>query len=114
MIFWELNGGYVPAEVPTNMELWEEFKPYYNTYYGLTRADMAIDKVATFAATAMEDIMTNASSEYKWLGDYILTVAPGISGESAWRWHVHAFFNCNEKWWQRLNVATFVRFLLWK
>ena len=96
VIFWELNGGYVPAEVPSNLELWEAFKPYYNTYYGLTRSDMTIDKVATFANTSMQDIMTNSASEYKWLGDYILTIAPGISGESAWRWHVHAFFNCND------------------
>ena len=96
VIFWELNGGYVPAVVPTNLELWEAFKPYYNTYYGLSRSNMTIDKVATFANEKMEDIMTNSASEYKWLGDYILTVAPGISGESAWRWHVHAFFNCSD------------------
>ena len=96
VIFWELNGGYVPAVVPTNLELWEAFKPYYNTYYGLSRSNMTIDKVATFANEKMEGIMTNSASEYKWLGDYILTVAPGISGESAWRWHVHAFFNCSD------------------
>ena len=96
VIFWELNGGYVPATVPTNLELWEMFKPYYNTYYGLNRSDMTIDKVATFASDFMEDIMTNAASEYKWLGDYILIVADTIKGESAWRWHVHAFFNCND------------------
>ena len=96
VIFWVLNGGHVPAEVPSNLELWEMFKPYYNTYYGLNRASTTIDKVATFANEKMQDIMTNAASEYKWLGDYILSVAPGISDESAWRWHVHAFFNCND------------------
>ena len=96
VIFWELNGGYVPAEVPTNLELWESFKPYYNGYYGLSRSDATIEKVATFANEKMEDIMTNTKSEYKWLGDYIISVAGAISGESAWRWHVHAFFNCND------------------
>ena len=96
VIFWELNGGYVPAEVPTNMELWEAFKPYYKTYYNIERSDMPIEKVATFAASYMEDIMTNSASEYKWLGDYIQSVAGTLSGESAWRWHVHAFFNCND------------------
>ena len=96
VIFWELNGGYVPAEVPTNMELWEAFKPYYKTYYNIERADMPIEKVATFAANYMEDIMTNSASEYKWLGDYIQHVAGALSGESTWRWHVHAFFNCND------------------
>ena len=96
VVFWELNGGYVPAEVPTNLELWEAFKPYYNKYYDLSRSDMSIEGVATFAANVMEDIMTNTQSEYKWLGDYIISVAGAISGESAWRWHVHAFFNCND------------------
>ena len=96
-ITWELNGGTVPGgTVPTNAELWEAFKPYYNTYYGLSRADQTIENVASFAAAKMEDIMTNTKSDYKWLGDYIIGVAGPLSGESAWRWHVHAFFNCND------------------
>lgn len=96
-IKWELNGGYVPGgTVPTNEELWTAFMPYYNTYYGLNRATQDITAVASFAHAQMEDIMTNEKSDYKWLGDYILTVAGTISGESAWRWHVHAFFNCND------------------
>ena len=101
VIFWVLNGGHVPAEVPSNLALWELFKPYYNTYYGIERSDMPIDKVTTFANTHMEDIMTNSASDYKWLGDYISSVVAAqgnsaLSGESAWRWHVHAFFNCND------------------
>ena len=96
-IEWELNGGTVPGgTVPTNAELWEAFKPYYNTYYGLSRSDQPITEVATFAAAKMEDIMTNDKSDYKWLGNYIQGVAGTLSGESAWRWHVHAFFNCND------------------
>ena len=96
-IIWELNGGKVlSGEVPTNEQLWEEFKPYYNSYYGLNRATQTIENVATFASAYMEDIMTNTKSEYKWLGDYIISVAGSLSGESAWRWHVHAFFNCND------------------
>ena len=97
-----------PAEeeevtVPTNEELWEAFKPYYNEYYGLTRADQPIDKVSTFAAAKMQEIMTDEASEYKWLGDYVLAVAAGqgvtlptdmeAANEGAWRWAVHAFFN---------------------
>ena len=98
---------YVAAEqgatVPTNLELWEAFKPYYNTYYGLSRADQPIDKVSTFAAAKMQEIMTDAASDYKWLGDYVLGVAAGqgvtlptdmaAANEGAWRWAVHAFFN---------------------
>ena len=95
-IIWELNGGIVPGgSVPTNAELWAAFMPYYNTYYGLSRATQDITAVATFASAKMQDIMTNSKSEYKWLGDYILSVAGSISDESGWRWNVHAFFNCN-------------------
>lgn len=82
---------------PTNAELWEAFKPYYNTYYGLSRADQTIENVAAFASAKMEDIMTNNASEYKWLGDYISGVASNqgksLTNENAWRWAVHAFFN---------------------
>ena len=104
VIEYELNGGEFPAVVvPTNAELWEAFKPYYNTYYGLTRADQPIDKVSTFASAYMQKIMTDEASEYKWLGDYVLSVATAAgvtlstdmaaANESGWRWAVHAFFN---------------------
>ena len=101
---------YVAAEqgatVPTNAELWEAFKPYYNTYYGLSRADQTIENAATFAATYMQKIMTDPESEYKWLGDYIQTVATAAgkplstdmaaANESGWRWSVWAFLNACE------------------
>ena len=103
-IRWELNGGIVPGgHVPTNEQLWAEFMPYYNSFYGLNRAEQTIDKVSTFAPALMQKIMTDASSTYKWLGDYILSVASsqGVAlstdmanaNEGAWRWAVHAFFN---------------------
>ena len=109
-IEWVLNGGDFPAVVvPTNAELWEAFKPYYNKYYTANgklvkdRADQPIDKVSTFAAAYMQEIMTDEKSEYKWLGDYVLGVAAGqgvtlptdmaSANEGAWRWAVHAFFN---------------------
>ena len=111
IVTWVLNGGIIPGgNVPTNEELWEAFKPYYNTYYGLNRADQTIENVATFANAQMQDIMTNTQSEYKWLGDYILSVAGTLDGESAWRWHVHAFFNCNDgtvKGNQKIATADF-------
>ena len=93
--------GSTSGTVPTNVELWEAFKPYYNTYYGLSRADQSIENVATFAPTYMQDIMTSASSEYKWLGDYILQVAQAqgyaVDSEALWRWHVDSFFNCRQR-----------------
>ena len=97
----DTGGGTTDGTVPTNAELWEAFKPYYNTYYGLNRADQPIENVATFAPTYMQDIMTNASSAYKWLGDYILTVAQAqgyaVDSEALWRWHVDSFFNCRQR-----------------
>ena len=107
-IEWELNGGIIPGgTVPTNEELWEAFKPYYNTYYGLSRSDQPITAVSTFAAAKMCEIMTDDKSEYKWLGNYIADVAaaagyiltndPNATNmERDWRWHVHAFFNCSD------------------
>ena len=95
------GSGSTDGTVPTNAELWEAFKPYYNTFYGLSRADQPIENVATFAATYMQDIMTSASSEYKWLGDYILQVAQAqgyaVDSEALWRWHVDSFFNCRQR-----------------
>jgi uncharacterized repeat protein (TIGR02543 family) len=94
--------------VPTNEELWEAFKPYYQEYYGLTRADQPITAVSTFAPAKMCEIMTKDDSEYKWLGDYItevsadqgytLTNDPAADGmEALWRWSVHSFFNCEQR-----------------
>ena len=111
IVTWVLNGGIVPGgDVPSNADLWDTFKPYYNTYYGLNRADQTIENVATFANAYMQDIMTNSKSDYKWLGDYILSVTGTLDGESAWRWHVHAFFNCNDgtvKGNQKIATADF-------
>ena len=104
---WVLNGGIVPGgKVPTNAELWSEFKGYYSTWYNETRADQEIGAVSTFMTKGC-DLMTNAKSEYKWLGDYIMAVSaeqgitltsnPSDDGmEAFWRWSVHSFFNCNK------------------
>ena len=123
-VTYVLNGGVLEytdeIEVPTNAELWgtdpetdgqgyptDGFKLYYNDWYvpkGMTkRYNQKINKVSYFAATYMQDIMTNSNSEYKWLGDYILSVATAAdvtlstdmnnANEGAWRWAVHAFFN---------------------
>ena len=86
--------------VPTNEELWEIFKPYYNTYYDLWRADQPIGKVSTFAVSKMLEIMTDSESGFKWLGDYIMPVSTeqgySLDTETGWRWAVHSFFNCNQ------------------
>ena len=109
-VTYVLNGGELEytdeIEVPTNEELWEAFKPYYKEFYGEVRGDQPITLVATFM-TKGEKIMTDASSEYKWLGDYLLKVAneqiangtlttyTGITTEVKWRFATQAFFNCS-------------------
>ena len=123
-VTYVLNGGELEyteeIEVPSNAELWgtepespgvgyptDGFKLYYNEWYvpkGMKkRYNQPITLVSSFAATYMQDIMTNSASEYKWLGDYILNVAANqgvtlstnmaAADEGAWRWAVHAFFN---------------------
>ena len=106
-IKWVLNGGRIPGgTVPTNEQLWEQFMPYFESYYGLDRAEQTIGNAATFMTKAC-DIMTNEKSSYKWLGDYIQSVSasqgitltndPTADGmEALWRWSVHCFFNCNK------------------
>ena len=114
VIAYELNGGEFPAVVvPTNAELWgtdtadvNGFMHYYNHYYNLKRATQTIENVASFAYAQMQQIMTDEASEYKWLGDYIQTVATAAGkplstdmaapNESGWRWSVWAFFNACE------------------
>ena len=87
------------ATVPTNEELWEAFKPYYKTFYSEERADQPITMVATFM-TQGEKIFTDATSEYKWLGDYLVKIATEqgytINSEALWRWHADAFFQANQ------------------
>ena len=105
--------------VPTNAELWESFKSYFQTYYNVTRADQPIEKVSTFMIKGCE-IMTKSDSEYKWLGDYIAKVSEeqGISltndptadaMEASWRYAVHNFFNCatfRDSWPKAADFST--------
>ena len=104
---WVLNGGIVPGgKVPTNAELWEELKAWYQEYYHETRADQEITAVSTFMTKAVA-VMTDKNSTFKWLGDYLIAESakqgyelgldPNADGQEAlWRWTVHAFFNCNK------------------
>lgn len=101
---YELNGGDWPIGIAVrqpadNATLWEMFKPEYNQYYKLSRADQPIDKVSTFASAYMADFMTDTASAWHWLGLYVDSVALSqnytLNTEQLWRWAVHAFFNCS-------------------
>ena len=113
-ILYELNGGVLastPAPATTNEALWKLFMPEYNAYYNLTRSEQPIDKVTTFANAKMQEIMTDTKSGWKWLGDYVLSVATTqgytVNDESTWRWTMHAFFNCSPAASLTVKVAGF-------
>ena len=105
-ITWELNGGEFPAVVvPTNEELAMAFKQEYAEYFaieGLTDTDMNRE-VGNFiyvtnskGGDAVKFITENAT--WKWLHDYILTVAGNIpEGTNVgyyWRANIDGFFHC--------------------
>ena len=126
-VVWNLAGGKVPGgEVPTSAELWEKFKEYYQKFYSETRADQEITAVSTFMTKGCK-IMTDGTSDYKWLGDYIISVSsaqsitlgndPSADGaEALWRWSVHSFFNCNKHttWPVTADFATAGKQDAWK
>ena len=105
-ITWELNGGVFPeVKVPTNEELALVFKQEYAEYFaieGLTDTDMKRE-VGNFiyvtnskGGDAVKFITENAN--WKWLHDYILTVAGNIpEGTNVgyyWRANLDGFFHC--------------------
>ena len=104
---WKWLGDYIkevanPTTVPANNEeLWAEFKLYYNIFYGENRSDQPITEALTFM-TKGKTILTEASSKYKWLGDYIISVAAqqqitigsgDYDNESTYRNFLKAFLN---------------------
>ena len=102
-IIWVLNGGevgkrgsFIYPEVPeTNGELYLAFRTYFNEYYTKNR-QQDITQVSTLWPSGVDadaKIMTNANSEWKWLGDYIKSVAGTLNSELQWRTNLHAFFN---------------------
>ena len=105
-IAYELNGGAFPeVKVPTNEELALAFKQEYAEYFdieGLTDTDMKRE-VGNFiyvtnskGGDAVKFITENAN--WKWLHDYILTVAGNIpEGTNVgyyWRANLDGFFHC--------------------
>lgn len=100
-ITWVLNGGVVPGgEVPSNEQLIASFKDGYNTYFSqsiaTTRELSNFLYYGNSQGCDVSKMLTDEKSGWKWLGDYLLSVAGSLDGESTWRWHVHAFFNCND------------------
>ncbi len=97
-VSYVLNGGTATPIPADNEALWALFKPAYNAYYKLDRADQPLANVATFASAKMKDFLTDESSAWKWLGDYIISLIPALATEAdgtGWRFTVQGFFNCH-------------------
>lgn len=107
-ITYNTNGGTLSK---TNEELWADFKPAYNAYYGLSRGNQSITAVATFANQYMQEFMTNENSSWKWLGDYMLSIATAqsytLDTDAKWRFCAQAFFNCAEANAYAVNAPDF-------
>jgi uncharacterized repeat protein (TIGR02543 family) len=107
-VTWVLNGGKVMQEVtiidvPTNEELWEDFKAYFNEYYEVERYDQPMENLTSFWPTDFDPevkILLDQESEFAWLGHYIYGVVIGqgkeMGTEALWRWNLWAFFNCTQ------------------
>jgi hypothetical protein len=92
----------------TNAELWEDFESAYIRYYGITSLNASTYSVAkkniqNFLYAGKKEgadisrILTDYSSDWKWLGDYIQEVnGTQITSEIRWRFSVVAFFLANE------------------
>ena len=111
-VTWVANGATVKTTAPaSNNDLWTLFMPAYNTYYSLNRGVQAITAVATFANAKMQEFMTDPESPWKWLGDYMLSVATAqgytLDTEQKWRFCAQAFFNCAEANVYAINAPDF-------
>lgn len=83
---------------PTQEELIANFKDAYNTYYGATIATTrGIENFLSVGATSnnggvgsnVSIILKDANSGWKWLGDYILTIA-GTTDNTEYWWRTNA------------------------
>ncbi len=108
-ITWELNGGQLPAvEVPTNAELWEQFKKDFDDFYSKIYSDyitgvfQPIYAVLEFTwpenmENALGEEFMTQHADWKWLAEYLQSVAGPISGSKNWRYNLYAFFNATDK-----------------
>ena len=92
------QSGTIVEKQPTQEELIANFKDAYNTYYGATIATTRqIENFLSVGATSnnggvgsnVSIILKDANSGWKWLGDYILTIA-GTTDNTEYWWRTNA------------------------
>jgi len=96
-------------EVPTNEELFTQFKTAYNTYYNasvpVNSYSVALGNVTNFLyngksnySVDISTMMTDPTCEWYWLAQYIKKVSAEqgftVSSEVQWRYSLAAFFQC--------------------
>ena len=117
-VTYVLNGGIVRSEaqitVPTNEELMLQFMEDYTKYYNITTSFVETfyntKNVSGFLSRGKDDwsvdfttknMLTDANSGWKWLGDYIVQVVTAqsttaVTTDALWRFNITAFFNQNK------------------
>lgn len=89
---------------PTLEELCANFIAKYKEYFSYTNSSSyTCSNVSNFlyagsqAGHLVANMMTDANSGWKWLGDYITTVSGSFSlnSDARWRYSISAFFNAN-------------------
>ncbi len=100
VITYDLDGGKIlPAN---NEELYALLKAYYPTYAEKGRSDQAeISGAATFFQDRTDKFMTDETSAYKWLGDYLLPYAEAAGktlplDNAGWRWGLRSFLEASD------------------
>ena len=117
-VTYVLNGGVVEYEaqitVPTNEELMLQFMEDYTKYYNITTSFVETfyntKNVSGFLSRGkdnwsvdftVKNMLTDANSGWKWLGDYIVQVVTAqsttaVTTDALWRFNITAFFNQNK------------------
>ena len=107
-ITWVLNGGQLPTiEVPTNQQLWDEFKADFDEFYSAMYPNYVIQDYPIHAVLELTwpkwsencfatEFITQ-HPDWIWLGEYIQSVYGKITDVKIWRYNLYAFFNATDE-----------------
>ena len=107
-ITWVLNGGELPVvEVPTNLELWNQFKADFDEFYAAIYPNYEVKEYPinavlelTWPKWSEENFCTEfitQHADWLWLAEYIQSVYGAITETKVWRYNLYAFFNATDQ-----------------
>ena len=107
-ITWVLNGGELPVvEVPTNLELWDQFKADFDEFYAAIYPNYEVKEYPinavlelTWPKWSEENFCTEfitQHADWLWLAEYIQSVYGAITETKVWRYNLYAFFNATDQ-----------------